>query len=126
MANLNLPKLMPVCIAVALNLAFLSNGSKAETEHVISSKGDWEVVKMPPSVSDPNGECVKRSTSKIKGGRRPRTEIRIKLAPLSIFLAPDKDLSGVMMALAVLENRSDRKLPKPAGVWPVGVHKEHG
>ncbi len=102
----------PILVAGALNIVFVSNSLGALQERIIKTMGDWEVVQMPPSASDPTGACVIRSTSHIKGGRRPRTEIRIKLAPLSVFLAPDKDLSGVMMALAVLENRSDRTLPK--------------
>lgn len=98
--------------AIFLGLPILAGQSVAQEERIIATRGDWEVIKMPPSASHPGGECLIRSSSAVKGGRRPHAEIRIKLSPLSIFLAPDRDLSGVMMALAVIEDRATRRLPK--------------
>ncbi len=94
------------------SIFMVSTVSAAEAERVQGARGDWEIVLTPSSFKNPAGICFIRSVSKIKGGRRNRPEIRIQLNPLSIFLAPDRNLAGVLMALAVIENRTDRAQPR--------------
>ena len=111
-ANMPYQRTGPLLLAAALNLAIVSGAMAAGKERVLKTEGDWELVHMLPNIANPGGACVIRSTSAIKGGRRPRAEISVKLSPVSVSLRPEKDLSAVLTAVAVLEIRSDRQLQK--------------
>ncbi len=79
---------------------------------VLARVGAWQLIRMEPSFDLTIETCVVVSTSKESGGRRERSQIRIIPAQQKIFIDPDIFLSGVVTALAMIENRSDRRLPQ--------------
>lgn len=84
----------------------------ARADTVLARIGTWQLVRMEPSFDLPIEACVIVSTSKISGGRSEVSEVRIIPALQKIFIDPDIFLSGVITALAVIEHRSDRRLPQ--------------
>lgn len=84
----------------------------ARADTVLARIGTWQLVRMEPSFDLPIEACVVVSTSKISGGRSEVSEVRIIPALQKIFIDPDIFLSGVVTALAMIENRSDRRLPQ--------------
>ena len=53
-----------------------------------------------------------RSTNKIDGGRRQRPRIRMDMEESKLFVDPDVYLSGIVTAIAVIEENSQRHQPE--------------
>ena len=83
----------------------------SQTDRILGSKGDWQVVRTSGSFDDGGSSCIVRTNNEIEGGRRKRPRVRLNLRDSKLFVDPDVHLSGIIMAVAVIEDRTQRHQP---------------
>ena len=85
---------------------------RAQQSEVLGVRGGWEAITADGSFDGAESVCTIRSVNKIDGGRRQRPRIRVEPGNSKLTIDPEIYLTGVLTAIAVIEERSSRPQPK--------------